>query len=81
MACGTPVVSTDCDFGPREVIADPGRDGFLVPVRDPAALAERAIALIQSDALRDQVSQAARRSVERFSVKESLARYHEAIGG
>lgn len=39
LALGTPVVSTDCGAGPREILAD-GRYGRLVPPRDPAALAE-----------------------------------------
>lgn len=39
MACGTPVVSTDCRFGPAEIL-DKGRFGRLVPTRDPAALAD-----------------------------------------
>jgi len=39
LAAGTPVVSTDCDNGPREILAD-GRYGILVPVGDPDALAE-----------------------------------------
>lgn len=38
LACGTPVVATDCRFGPREVLQD-GLLGRLTPVRDAAALA------------------------------------------
>lgn len=38
LACGTPVVATDCPYGPREILAD-GRYGLLTPVGDADALA------------------------------------------
>jgi glycosyltransferase involved in cell wall biosynthesis len=39
MALGTPVVSTDCQSGPAEILAD-GKYGYLTPVGDSEALAE-----------------------------------------
>ena len=45
MACGTPVVSTDCRHGPREIL-EGGKWGQLVPVRDWRAMASAILAAI-----------------------------------
>lgn len=51
LACGTPVVSTDCPYGPREILED-GRFGRLVPVGDPAAFAHAVAALLDDEPAR-----------------------------
>lgn len=40
LICGTPVVSTDCPSGPKEILAG-NLAQWLVPVSDPAALASK----------------------------------------
>lgn len=46
MICGTPVVSTDCPYGPAEILTGP-LARYLVPCRDPAALAKGAQACLR----------------------------------
>jgi glycosyltransferase involved in cell wall biosynthesis len=49
LACGTKAVSTDCPYGPGEIL-DHGTYGVLVPVSDPAALAEGVLTALNSSA-------------------------------
>lgn len=49
MACGCPVVSTDCPSGPSEIL-DEGRVGRLVPVGDAVKLAEAVTETLDSPA-------------------------------
>jgi glycosyltransferase involved in cell wall biosynthesis len=45
MAVGTPVVSTNCESGPAEILAN-GKYGLLTPVGDPQALAEAILTVL-----------------------------------
>jgi len=57
LACGVPVVTTpNCGSQVRD-----GQEGFIVPIRDARALAERLEQLISDRALREEMSRAARR--------------------
>lgn len=47
LACGCPVVSTDCPSGPMEIL-DGGTYGALVPMRDADALAEAIMASLDN---------------------------------
>ena len=76
MACGTPVVSTDCRSGPSEML-EGGKWGRLVPVGDWRAMAWAIEATLDdpmpAEALR------ARASV--YSVEASVERYLEVVLG
>ena len=70
LACGTPVVATDCPTGPREIL-EGGRWGLLVPRSDPAALARGIIDTLETEPDRD----ALRRRGSEFSLAEATAKY------
>jgi glycosyltransferase involved in cell wall biosynthesis len=74
LACGCPVVSTDCPSGPREVL-DGGRFGPLVPVGVAAALA-RAIEQVLDD---PPPAESLRARAELFSVERSADHHLELL--
>ncbi|MFF0061051.1 glycosyltransferase family 4 protein [Streptomyces sp. NPDC005279] len=76
MRCGLPVVSTDCDYGPREIIDD-GVDGLLVPVGDVDAIADALLKLIDDEDLRRRMGAAALRNARRFDPGPVAKQYEE----
>ncbi|MFC8829501.1 glycosyltransferase family 4 protein [Streptomyces sp. NPDC057137] len=79
MRCGLPVVSSDCDYGPREIL-QPGVDGLLVPVSDPGAVADALLTLIDDEPLRRRMSAAAVRNASRFDPGQVAKKYEELFG-
>jgi glycosyltransferase involved in cell wall biosynthesis len=75
MASGTQVVSTDCPYGPREILAG-GKYGALVPVDDPVALADAIVYKIHHPL---PVSLLASRASE-FSIDRALDLYEGVLG-
>lgn len=74
--CGVPLVSYACKCGPSEIIAE-GENGFLVPVGDYEALAERIIRLIASPELRERMGQDAKRHSKRFGEEVIMTKWRE----
>ena len=68
MACGVPFVSTNAGGIPD--LVDSGRTGWLVPVGDDGAMAERMIALLQDPAGRMRICESARQHVAAFAWPE-----------
>jgi glycosyltransferase involved in cell wall biosynthesis len=76
MTAGCPVVSTDAG-GIREVLPN-GEAGFVTPLKDPQALAEKILLLAQDDRLRQQMGDAARQVALTHDVANNVRRF-EAI--
>jgi glycosyltransferase involved in cell wall biosynthesis len=70
LACGCPVVSTDCPSGPAEILAN-GAYGRLVPVGDDAALADAILATLAE--MPDSARLRARGAT--FSVERAVDQY------
>ncbi len=67
MACGVPIVSFDCENGPRSIITD-GVDGFLISPFDVDAFAEKVILLMKDENLRREMGENAQRSAAKYDI-------------
>ncbi|HEV7625623.1 MAG TPA: glycosyltransferase, partial [Streptomyces sp.] len=83
MHCGVPVVSTDCPYGPGEIISN-GQDGLLSPLGPTEKASVRAYAdalmqLIENPELRYRMSQAALEKAARYSPERIAGEYEQLI--
>lgn len=74
LACGTPVVSTDCPHGPAEILAN-GAGGVLVPPADEVALAAAMHRVATDRALREVLSRKGIERAEDFHARRSAEAY------
>lgn len=74
LSAGLPVITTPHTAGPD--ILTEGEDGFIVPIRNPAALAERITRLHDDEVMRQAMAAAARRT----AASRSWTGYEDRIG-
>ena len=82
MACGIPVIGTECGGMPE--IIEPGSTGLIIPGRDPGALAEAILQFLNDPAARQRMGKAARdRTVRLFDyrlvARQMADEYRKAI--
>ena len=75
LALGTPVVSTDCRSGPREILQN-GRYGRLVPVGDIDGLAQGILETLDHPLKSDDL----REAVKAYTLEASTKAYLEVFG-
>jgi glycosyltransferase involved in cell wall biosynthesis len=93
MACGLPVISSDCRSGPREILAPatPYRNilasgseqaeyGVLFALNDEEALVKEVEALLTDEALRTRYAQKSLERVKDFAIEVIFPQYARALG-
>ena len=88
MAVGVPVISTNCAWGPSEILADRDRSeidglcfaeyGVLVPTDSPELMARALLAMASSD-LRHKYAQKATARASEFTIEKAKRRYWEVV--
>lgn len=81
---GLPVVTTDRCVSGLEMI-EQGKNGFLIPSEDPAALREKILCILQNEQLRQKMSLHASKTARKYTIErmvdEYLSVFEEVIGG
>jgi len=77
MSAGIPVISTDCESGPSEII-DHGKTGLLVPVGNIEKIAKAMEKLISNKESRTSLARAASQELNRFD-KDSIIKQWEEL--
>lgn len=76
MACGVPVIATDCPYGPRDIITN-GENGLLVNMNDRKALAKAIIMLMHDKNLRQSIAQKGLNRSKDFSLTAMVHGYED----
>ena len=76
LALGKPVISTDHKHGANEIIEN-GKNGILVPIRDPQKMAQAILKVLEDAELRQSLEEEARKRSENFSREKMISGYEK----
>ncbi|MCY3827131.1 MAG: glycosyltransferase [Candidatus Dadabacteria bacterium] len=76
LALGKPVISTDHKHGANEIIEN-GKNGILVPIRNPQKMAEAILKILEDAELRRHLEEEAKKRSENFSREKMISGYEK----
>ncbi len=77
MACGTPVVGTDAG-AMTDYMVD-GKTGYILPIQQPTALAEKLIKLLANEPLRQKMGEAAAEEMKKWDWDQQTAKLEKYL--
>ena len=92
LACGLPVITTDCKSGPREILS-PKSDievqlkdkielsdyGILTPIKNVEKMKEAIKLIINDESLRNKYQDKAKQRANVFRIEEIIKQYKEIL--
>jgi glycosyltransferase involved in cell wall biosynthesis len=78
MVCGLPIVSFDCESGPREIL-DNGKYGILVPVGDNKTLKNAIVNLLKDYQLRATYTRITKQRAQKFNMEAITEKYKRCL--
>ena len=78
MACGLPVIASDCRSGPKEIIRNEV-DGILVPAEDSMALAAAMHRLMNNKHEQAELGKRAQEVTERFGIDKIMSKWDNVL--
>lgn len=76
MACGVPIISTNCPSGPDELIVN-GENGILVPPGNSEAIAGAIIEMLKNEKMRKLFSYLGKKTVENYRLEKVIPNFEE----
>ena len=79
MACGLPVISSDCKSGPREILEDE-KYGLLYPVGDISSLIEKIKFYLYEDIQKENIKMKNLQRIEDFAIEKIMKNFIDVAG-